>query len=415
MFQKLERLTLRLLTPLPTALERFCWAMPHITKLNLSLWGHPETYHKNSYDGVLRAIAGNMPHLKYLDISCCIVKHKAIKYLLPTEDNTLGGCPKLVELNLSCILSVDVKLLKKILLALPKLRFLGHELLVYALVNLTEEEMDVDTARSLYCLSSWIDAKQFTNLPSGPYNILSQSPVFQRLKNNITTAGIAINEREQNETAIVADVLMSLTKLSSIQLWYISEANKYFLPVLESMGDRLKHLSLYDISDSLCVDDIMRTCPNLARLIITHRQQDDASPRNGINLHNNQIEKSSKQPVLNCLTLLCLRNIGKQMCSADMLIALLQSHNLIHIRLEYLEAMSDDVMFNVLSSPGCAALSKVSEFFVNRCPLITEAPFVQWLKRENCSLQHIEHVRSSNCENVDCEILALLLRKAPEL
>ena len=411
MFQKLESLTMCLLTPSPTALKMFCEAMPHITKLNLSLWGYPETYdYKNSYDDVMRAIAANMPHLMHLRISYCTVRPEAIEYLLPTEDNALGGCPELVELNLYGIICVDVKLLKKILLALPKLKFLAHELVVNALVDLTEEEMGVDTARSLDSLVSWIGLKQSKSLPSLRYEILSKSPVFQRLKNNIADVCITINEREQNESALVADILLSLTKLRSVKLWYISEASKHFLPLLESIGDRLQELSLYDISSSLCVDDIVRTCPKLAWLIMGHYQEDNLLPRNDINLHYDQIEKPIKQPVLNCLTLLCLKDIGEQMCSADMLIALLQSPNLNDIRLEHLEAMSDDVMFNVLSSPGCAALSKVSEFVVYDCPLITEAPFVQWLPRENCSLQRM---RFYNCEKIDCEILVSVAKKCP--
>ena len=407
----MERLRLGLLTPSPTALERFCEAMPHITNLYLSLGHQPKGYNENnSYDGVLRAIAGNMPHLKLLNISFCTVEPRAIEYLLPTEENALGGCPELVELYLYGIICVDVKLLKKILLALPKLRYLKHELLVNALADLTEEEMGVDTARSLYCLSSWIDQEQFKNLPSVRYEILSKSPVFQRLKNNITTACVTINEQEHNESALVADVLLSLSNLRSIQLGYISEASKHFLPVLESIGDRLQELSLYDSSSSLCVDDIMRACPNIEWLTIVHRSANNAL--------SSQIKKPSKLPVLSRLKLLCLKNISGQMCSVDMLIALLQSPNLNHIRLEHLEAMSDDVMFNVLSSPGCAVLSKVSEFLVNSCPMITAEPFVQWLNREDCPLQCLSspqplRLRFYNCEKIDCKILVSVAEKCP--
>ena len=111
-FQKLEQLRLRSLTPSPTALERFCEAMPHITKLDLSVGLHTKgCNHKHGYDGVLRAIAANMPHLMHLDISYCTVKPKAIEHLLPTEDNALRGCSELVELVLFGIITVDVKLL----------------------------------------------------------------------------------------------------------------------------------------------------------------------------------------------------------------------------------------------------------------------------------------------------------------
>ena len=86
-----------------------------------------------------------MRHLKSLNISNCEVEPKIIECLLPTEDNSLGGCPELVDLDLSSNVMVHVELLKKILLALPKLRSLKHELLVNALGELTEEEMGEDT------------------------------------------------------------------------------------------------------------------------------------------------------------------------------------------------------------------------------------------------------------------------------
>ena len=90
------------------------------------------------------------------------------------------------------------------------------------------------------------------------------------------------------------------------------------------------------------------------------------------------------------------------MCSAEILIALLQFLNLSKITLHKLEALSDDVMFNVLSSRGCTALSKVTEFTVKQCPMITEAPLVLWLTRENCSLQYVGFHK---CEKINHERL----------
>ena len=382
-----------------------------MTKLDMSLQHHPKGYRNNHiYDGVLRAIAANMPHLKCLDISYCIVEPEAIEHLLPTEDNTLGGCPELVELNLNGILRVDADLLKKIILVLPKLKVLSNELLVHALVDLTDDEMDVDTARSLYIVDLFVDPKHFEHLSPVRFDSLAKSPVFQRLRNNITHVYIATDKGEQNRSAFIASVLMSLTKLRYLQLWGISETHKLFLPVFKSIGDRLQYLSLYNTFESISVQDITRTCPKLTRLKLKRCQEDDASPRNGINLHSDQIEKPRKQPVLHCLTSIYLGKMGEQVCSADVLIALLLSPNLNHIRLEYLEALSDDVMFKVLSSPGRAALSNVTEFIVYDCLLITEAPFVEWLDRENCSLQRL---RFSKCENVDCKTLSVAVEKYP--
>ena len=92
--------------------------MPHITKLSLT-----EAHYDDKYDGLLRAIATNLHQLKYLDISDSDVDPKAIEYLLPTQDNALGGCPELVHLDLMGVEDVDVELLKKIILALPKYSF----------------------------------------------------------------------------------------------------------------------------------------------------------------------------------------------------------------------------------------------------------------------------------------------------
>ena len=180
----MEILRLYPLNKSPTAVENFCAAMPHMTKLDLC-YGHT----KCKYARVLRAIAANMHHLKSLSISSCKVDPKAIEYLLPTEDNDLGGCPELVELDLWHIKDVGVELLKKIILALPKLRSLRHELLVDALGALTEEEMGVDTARYLNTLCAH-PVYGMQHLSSMQYGILVQSAVFQRLNKNIITVDI---------------------------------------------------------------------------------------------------------------------------------------------------------------------------------------------------------------------------------
>ena len=405
-FQKLRSLALHPLTASHTAVERFCGAMPHLTILNLSRADNND--HKNNYDGVLRAIAGNMHHLKYLDISNCTTEPKAIEYLLPTENNSVGGCPELVSLFLFNVKSIDVNLLKKIILALPKLESLAHELFVNALVDLTEEEMDVDTARALDRLNSWI-IQQDKSLPLLRYDILTKSPVFQRLNNNINTVEILINKWEQKQSAPVANVLMSLTKLKNMTLWGISEARTHMLPVLEAIGDRLQFLNLHDKSRSLSLQDIMRTCPKLVELTLFYNGVKNLQ-ENGIHINYDHTEMACMQPVLNYLTEIDIVNMDKQMCSADMLTALLQSPGLNIIHLDYLEAMSDDVMFNVLSSPGGVALSKVHRFSLTKCSMITAAPFIDWLTKDNCTLQYMEF---NKCEKVDGRILGAVAEKCP--
>ena len=358
--------------------------MPNITKLSITAIDY-----EGKYEGLLKAIAATLHRLKYLDISFSRVDSKTIEYLLPTEHNTLGGCPELVYFGLCGIQNVDVQLMKKIILALPRLRFLEHELLVNVLGNLTEEEMDVDTARYLEQL--------YTRHYYSPirYDLLDKSPAFERFKNNITTVDLDA-EKGQEEDASLADVLMCLPKLTNVTLCGISEARHHLSSLLESIGDRLEHLTFCLLSGNLSIQDIMRTCSNLVKLSINQQ-----SLMNVSNKHQEQREELSKLPVLHYLTEIDLHNINKDMCSADMLIALLQSLNLKTITLYNVEAMSDDVMFMVLSSGCCTALSKVTEFLVKRS-LITAEPFVLWLGRDNCSL---EHIRLYICEKVDYKIL----------
>ena len=78
-----------------------------------------------------KAIYSNLLHLNYLDISYNTVAYEAIEYLFPTEGNFEEGCSKLAYLNLLRVKCVHVKLLKKLITALPKLNCL-NELVVNA-------------------------------------------------------------------------------------------------------------------------------------------------------------------------------------------------------------------------------------------------------------------------------------------
>ena len=411
MFQKLESLTLGGLTVSPTELESFCGAMPHITKLDLSGVGDMDGYKsKNSFDRILRAIAGSMHHLKYLDISFCTAEPNAIECLLPTEDNPLCGCPELVHLALIGVKSVDVHLLRKIILMLPKLKVLAHYLLVYALVDLTEEEMDMDVSRSLLSLNSWTALKQFKNFPPVRYDILAKSSIFQRLNNHIATVDMKIDKREQNKAA---NALMGQTKFRHLKFWCTTNSYMNMLPMFESIGDYLQYIRIEDkFRCQIGVHDIMMTCPKLVELKLKryHNKEDNELQDNGINQHYVQTEQPSKLPVMSCLTVIALTRLDKQVCSADMLIALLQSPCLNSIHITDLEAMSDDVMFNVLSSPGGSALTKVTELSVSECALITAEPFVDWLNKENCTLQYM---RFDKCEKVDCNAIGAVAEKCP--
>ena len=357
----------------------------------------------NLKDGVLRAIAANMHHLKYLDIHSCAVKPKSIEHLLPARDNALGGCPQLVELDLSYIRSIKVNLLKKIILALPKLRSLKHQLLINALGYLTEEDMGVDTARHFKSLF----ARHAYNMSNGSnilirYDNLAKSPVFQRLRNNITAVDIAspLCRKTQRSSLLLAGVFKCLPKLKSVTLVKISNTDDQVLPLLESIGNRLEYLDLVGLAGNTSVHDIMRTCRNVVKLKLCCDFVDE-SLRYSNNLHQDEVEKPIMLPVLNYLTEIRLCGLNKDVCSAEMLITLLQSPWLIKVTLINVEVMSDDVMLNVPLSDG-TLLSKVTDFTVHECSFITASPFVQWLIRENCSLQHISFCK---CEKVDYKVI----------
>ena len=399
-FQKLERLTLYPRTTSHIALQMFCEGMPHITELNLS-----KAFHDDRYDGVLRAISVNMHHLKSLNISFCKVDPKAIEYLLPTEDNALGGCPELVALDLWHIENVDVELLKKIILALPKMKFLRHGLLVNALGDLTEQEMGEDTARYMNCLHSG-HRYDMSNNSYSPirYDLLAKAPAFERFNNNIRTVCIQVpaDEKGEQESKSLPKVLMCLPKLKSIGFRNISEAHINVLPLLESIGESLKYINFYNLSGNLSLQRIMKTCRNIKDLTMRRSYMEHDALRNGSNIYQDQSEELSKLPVLYYLETINLTHLDQGMCNADMLTTVLQSPYLNEITLVDVEAMSDDVMWTVFSSGSCAALSKVTRFTVKKCAMITTAPLVHWFSRETWSLQY---VCFSKCEKIDCKIL----------
>ena len=159
------------------------------------------------------------------------------------------------------------------------------------------------------------------------------------------------------------------------------------LPLLESIGGRVEYLGLVCSTGNLSVQDIMRTCRNLVKLSLTYIRNDSRESVN--DMDHDQVKRPDIQPVLNYLTEIDLKHLGEVVCSAEMLIALLQSPHLRIVYLYRLKAMCDDGIFNALSSRGYTALSKITKFSIKQCPLIGAAPFVYWLSRDNCSLQHL--------------------------
>ena len=160
-------------------------------------------------------------------------------------------------------------------------------------------------------------------------------------------------------------------------------------------------LHLYDISGHLTVNDIMRTCPNLVELSLHYSQNDNDNGNDNDNDNNNDnssdnsnkhsVHSPNDQCVLSYLQKIDLGCMGDQLCSESMLISVLQSPNLTDISMVKLDAMSNDVMFNVLTSHYTfhAPLSRVRRITLYCCALVTEAPLVHWLTMEECILEDI--------------------------
>ena len=365
----------------PQPLQLFTEAMHIMTTLNLA--GVLRTYR---YDGVLRAIALNMPSLKALDISQSNVKANAIECLLPTKEKPSSGCPDLIYLNLKKSKFVTVGLLKKIILRLPKLQYLKNALLMKTLAELTEKKMDVDTGRCLrYLYSDCRSQEKY-------FDVLTRSPVFTRLS-NITEVDIVVKEESE---IFLRDLLMQLKTVKRLTLSKMSNLQKFLLPALESHGESLEYLHLYYLSGDFNLGDITRICPRLEELTV------HCNPDNESDMSNTQT--SNDDHVLTCLRKVELLNMDKQICSQATLVSLLKSPCLEEIYCDSVEAMSNDVMFSYLlflCEGSYVRFSIIKQIVLNCCPNITEEPFVHWLTMDDCMLEFI-YIRGPdvNCKEL---------------
>ena len=373
-FQKLKCLSLRYLKISPKPLQLFTEAMHHITTLDLSF-----VLHKDGYDDVIRAISLNMPNLKELDMCESLVQPSALELLLPTKRNPQRGCPKLASLNLLESGYITVELLKKIVLRLPKLRCLKHELLVRSLAELTEEEMDDETGRCLtYVYSIWL-----CGLYRGEkyYVALTRAPMFTRLS-NITEIDIVVREESEH---LLKDVLMRFKTVKRLTLSEISNFYKFLLPALEcNVESCLEYLCLYDLSGDFRLSDVITACPRLEELSV-HCDPDNKSDMP-------KIQTSNGDRIHTCLRKVELEFMDEQLCSQATLVSLLKSPRLAEISLSNVEAMSNNAIFNYLSFQHyCAYVrsSKVKKISLKCCLNITEEPFVHWLAMEDCMLEFL--------------------------
>ena len=371
-------------------LYKFTIAMPHLTHLNLS-----SVLRYNNYSDVLRAISTQMPQLTWLDISNSDDVHPDdIEYLLPIE-GCQRGCPKLVYLNINNNVLVNIELLKKIILYLPRLQYLKHSLLMKTLEGLTEQEMGVETARCL----RYIQNSKLIDEPID-YTLFLRGPVLPRLC-NITEVDILVTEQSDH---YIKELLMPLKKIKIMSLDGMSQSREHLLPVLESNGGCLEHLRLHDVSGNLNLNDIIRTCPRLEKLIMQCSSVDESARL--------KIETSEVDHVLTCLRKVYLQ-CSDSLCSEATLLSVLKSSSLEEIFLLNIDAVSDAVIFNYLSYLcGCyVRSSKVKKFFSYSCQSITEAPFVSWLAMKECML---EYLYLEDCSMINGSVLKNAVEKYPK-
>ena len=351
-------------------------------------------------DEVIRAIAISMPHLEKLDLLDCNVSISALECLLPSEDNPLRGCPNLDSLSLYRIRDITVAFLKKIIFSLPKLEFIVHELMLDVLVEVTDVELGVESGR---CLEEFhVDLPSRVKQPTH-YNILQKAPIFAS-ECNITHADV----RVQTFSKIpVKDLLLPFKKLNSITIHRMLKSSEGFVSVLESKGLCLETLHLIKISNTVSLDDIIKTCPNLKELIVKYHSFETESDFKAD--HKRQQDQQTDQSVLPCLKTITLENVSDDMCNSETLISLLLCPNLKKINFTSVQTMSDDVMFKVLSSSR-ASLSKVKSFTLHSCPAITATSFVQWFNSEKIELEDL-HI--TDCDMDDQDVLHAAVEKYP--
>ena len=363
--------------------------MSDITQLDLA---HVSCDDK--YNGVLKAISENMRDIASLNISNFTIDATDIDYLLPTEDNP--GCPKLKHLVAYRVQSINEKIIRKIIISLPKLQSLKHELMFNALVEFSAEDLGVDTA---LCLTQLCGTVSLTNDDGVPIHdgVLMDSPVFPRLC-NVTSVFLILNTQSER---LVLDLLMSLPNLCSIDLYYVSHSHK-MLPLLKSIGKRLKRLELHGLVGNLSVGNVIETCPNLVRLSLFYMKN---------NISNSlEVDSSNEHHVLCSLEHLTLVNLDEKLCNENMLISLLRAPCLKNVGFSNVEVMSDNVILTALSTShlSCAPLSKLNELVVMGCSSITSAPFLCLLAKANCVVETISLVQ---CQKFDYEILQVGAKK----
>ena len=379
-----------------------CKTMTHMEDLNLA-----GVLRDSSYDEVLIAISTSMPQLKTLDIADAKVSPNAISYLLPTEGPPRRGCPDLKSINLLRIEGIDVMLLKKIILGLPKLQGVCHVLMVSVLAELTDEEAQTGL-NSFNCLDQLRIPSLLDDSTKIRYDILQKAPKFAMTCN---ISKVSLFAKGHTKFSL-AELLMPVAKLKSVILDNLSNWHmEGLLTVLESKGHQLRDLHLCEVFQFVSLHDIVRTCPSLRKLTLSYSVDYDFDDDSGKDQKKQPVEPIDL-PSLNDLESIRLSHLNEQICPSEVLEALLVSPFLSTINLTAIETLSTDSMLNILScSPlGSPALTSVKDFQVNMCPNITAEPFVRLLSMEDTKLDEL-HIK--DCELVDEYVLYEAVKRYP--
>ena len=297
--------------------------------------------------------------------------------------------------------------LKKIIIGLPKLQFLGHELMVNVLAELTDEEAQTGS-NSFSCLDHLRIYSFQDDCTRIRYDILQKAPKFAMACN---ISRVIVCAKGHTDLPL-AELLLPLTKLNSISLFNLSNCPLEGLTtVLESKGHQLKDLHLCEVSQFVSLHDIVRTCPSLRKLTLNYSVDYDFDKDSSKN-QEKQLVESIDLLLLNDLESIKVAHLNEQMCSRKMLDVLLVSPGLSDIKLTAIETLSTDSMLNLLScSPlRSPALTSVKDFQVNKCPNITAAPFVRLLAMDDIKLDEL-HIEE--CDMVDKNVLYEAAKKYP--
>ena len=219
------------------------------------------------------------------------------------------------------------------------------------------------------------------------YDILQKGPEFA-MTCNISRVVLHLKE---HANLLLTELLMSLTKLDTINLYNLSSGHKEsLLTVLESKGHQLKVLLLNKVIETISLHDIVRTCPSLCKFTLKYDYADVSA-----NDQKKQLEEPSDMSYLSNLEELTLANLSEEICSSVMLKTLLVSPHLEKVKLTSVEVMSNDHIFhNHQACPPCKgnSITSLRSLHVEDCPKITAAPFVRVLAMNDTKIDelHIE-------------------------